>query len=148
MTTRFNKLTNKAIPPSTINRNLIELGYTIKRPKIKPLLTERHKLKRIEFCTQNIDRNWNNVIFSDESTFQLSSNSKKVRSKHRVIMQSPKYVTKVMVWGSISQRGKSVLKICDSNVNSESYINIIDECLLPTMDILYPEGYVFLCVTG
>lgn len=143
LTTRFNQLTNKVISPSTINRNLIELGYTMKTPKIKPLLNERHKLQRLAFCNENLGRNWNNVVFSDEATFQLSSNSKKVRSKRQVVKQSPKFIPKVMVWGSISARGKSVLKICDSNVNSDTYINIIDECLAPTMDVLYPDGFLF-----
>ena len=35
----------------------------------KPLLTENHVEKRNAWARANIDRNWNNVVFSDEASF-------------------------------------------------------------------------------
>jgi hypothetical protein len=43
-----------------------------------PILTEKNKMKRLEYC--NIHKNdlFTNVIFSDESKFEIFANSKKI----------------------------------------------------------------------
>ena len=35
----------------------------------KPLLSAKHIQNRLDFAEANIDRDWSNVIFSDEATF-------------------------------------------------------------------------------
>ena len=36
---------------------------------VKELLTDEHKLYRLAFAESNVDRKWDRVIFTDESTF-------------------------------------------------------------------------------
>jgi len=36
---------------------------------VKELLTDEHKLYRFAFAESNVDRKWDRVIFTDESTF-------------------------------------------------------------------------------
>jgi hypothetical protein len=45
-----------------------------------------------------------------------------------------------MIWGAISMRGKT-LYLGSGSVNSSKYVSILNECLLPTMEALYPDGF-------
>jgi len=36
---------------------------------VKELLTDEHKLYRLAFAESNVDRKWDRVVFTDESTF-------------------------------------------------------------------------------
>ena len=40
---------------------------------MKGLLTDEHKLYCIAFAESNVDRQWDRVMFSDESTFSSAS---------------------------------------------------------------------------
>ena len=46
-----------------------------------------------------------------------------------------------MVWGAISSRGTTTLSLSKGSVNAEKYQDILNEHL-PSLDILYPDGYV------
>ena len=40
---------------------------------MKELLTDEHKLYRLAFAESNVDRKWDRVIFTDESTFTFAN---------------------------------------------------------------------------
>ena len=84
----------------TIRRRLIENEYVYKFPIKKPLLTENHK-KRLEWCIENSNRNWNNIIFSDESAIKINGFIKKkwIKKDTQVIEMTIKYPLKVNIWG-------------------------------------------------
>ena len=50
----------------TIKRTLNRLSYTKKKAIKKPLLTDKHKVARKNWCIDNKSRSWKNVVFSDE----------------------------------------------------------------------------------
>ncbi|RWS00061.1 hypothetical protein B4U79_19191, partial [Dinothrombium tinctorium] len=103
---------------TTIWRNLRLAGYCKWVPKTIPLLTDAHKSKR--FYRHKV-REW---------------------GKSRPEKGTPKHGLQIMVWSGISCRGATPLKVAMGSVNSDVYQDILGEFLLPSMSILYPEGYV------
>ena len=53
---------------STIGRALRALDMVRKMPAAKPLLTQRHKERRLAWCQANQQRDWGKVVFTDEAT--------------------------------------------------------------------------------
>ena len=62
----------------TVRRRLHEAGGKYINEISKPLLTENHWEKRLQWAKKHQNFNWNQVIFTDESTFQLFPQKKKV----------------------------------------------------------------------
>jgi hypothetical protein len=48
-----------------------------------------------------------------------------------------------MVWGCFAYYGTGVLEAVAGTMNSDSYINIIDNALLPSADLWFPQGQWF-----
>ena len=65
----------------TVRKRVQDAGYRYGKPLKKPLLSDRHIKKRLEFANTNLDRDWTRVIFADESTFRLHCTTKRVRIK-------------------------------------------------------------------
>ena len=103
------------VSASTIRRRLFAGGLKSRRPAKKPLLTAKNVRDRIAFCRKY--RNWTadeweNVLFSDESTFsQFYAFSRHVRrpvgKRHdpKYCISSVTQYAKLMVWGSFSGKG-------------------------------------------
>lgn len=140
---RLKDLGHPQVSRFTIGRELKNINIDRFRPLIKPLLTEKHIDERLKFCRENRDTDWTKVIFSDESSFQLYSNKQLMLGKERAIIGRPKFPPKFMVWGAISIRGTSPLKLCTRTMDSGEYILTLEQFLLPTMDTLYPDKFIF-----
>ena len=57
----------------TARRRLNEAGAGYNRPMSKPLLTERHRKNRLRWAQHHKATDWNQVIFSNETTVRLNS---------------------------------------------------------------------------
>lgn len=55
----------------TIANRLHETKYDYKQAINKPLLTHKHKEKRLEWANNKINYDWDNVVFSDETSYCL-----------------------------------------------------------------------------
>ena len=71
---------------------------------------------------------WNNIIFSDEKSFQLSKHDGRIRVYRRPnerfarpCIQEIGERRSIMVWGAISTEGKSDLLLMNGNVNAQVY---------------------------
>ena len=53
----------------TIISRLRAAGLRAQHAAVKELLTDKHKLYRLALAESNVDRKWDTVIFTDESTF-------------------------------------------------------------------------------
>lgn len=53
----------------TIRRHLLANKVKYQSTLEKPMLSEKHVEKRVAWAKENLDRNWSNVIFSDEFSF-------------------------------------------------------------------------------
>ena len=52
----------------TLISRLKEAGLRARHAAVKEILADENKLYRLAFAESNVDRNWDRVIFSDEST--------------------------------------------------------------------------------
>lgn len=130
------------VSKSTISRALKSAGYQKWTPKPIPMLTEIQKFKRVQWCQENLNRNWENVIFTDESTFQFHSNYLKVWAKDRPQKMTPKHGPSAMIWGGISMRGKTSLKLVTKTIKAVDYQDILEECCISDMNMLFPDGWI------
>ena len=68
--TIFNLAGVQEISRATRNRVLKKVSYVTK-PIKKPLLTPRHKVKRLGWCKKYMKLDFSNVVFTDESRVTL-----------------------------------------------------------------------------
>jgi hypothetical protein len=125
----------------TIYRNLKDSGIFHFVPKKVPLLTEKHIRDRLAWCEKYKNFNWENVVFTDESTFQLFRDVCKEWARKRPTKMVAKYSPKFMIWGGISMRGKTEIHIVEGSIDSEYYQTILNENMIVEMNILYPDGW-------
>jgi len=130
------------IDPSTVRRRLRESGGTYGPPLKKPLLTDKHREQRLIWARQHQHFNWDNVIFTDEKTFKLKKNGRKVWRFPGVtkIVRTVKYPLKLHVWGCFSKQGFGKLITFRHNLTGDFMCDIYENCLLPTAYRQFPEG--------
>lgn len=64
----------RPVTAQTVRRRLRAVGLNARRPYRGPILTPRHRQARLQWARQHLNwrrRDWNDVIFSDESRFRL-----------------------------------------------------------------------------
>lgn len=121
----------------------------------KPLLTDRHRNVRLEWARQRKDwtvSDWNSIIWSDESKFNLFGNDGRVFVRRRVgeellpecIQQTVKFGGgNVMVWGCISCDGIGPIAKVEGRMCGKDYIQLLSTSLLPYMQSMGSD-YVFM----
>jgi hypothetical protein len=126
----------------TIRRYLNSSGYLKLMPKPIPMMTAKHIENRLNWCLRHQDFDWERVVFTDESYFEYNRNKIPLWSKKKPQIMTPKRSPAIMIWGGIGLRGTTPLSIGTGHINSHKYIDILNENLIPTMEVLYPEGYI------
>lgn len=95
---------------------------------------------------------WNKVIFSDESKFDVCVGDMRrrvIRSKQEAfhkdcLKRVVKFPHGQMVWGCMSARGLGRLSFIKGTVNAQKYQELLETSLLPSTQDLYPDGdFVF-----
>ncbi|KAF2887961.1 hypothetical protein ILUMI_18212, partial [Ignelater luminosus] len=61
---------------NSIRRRLQEGQIRHRKPAKKIMLNEDHRVARVNFAQQNLNRDWSRVIFLNEKTFSSSQESK------------------------------------------------------------------------
>lgn len=122
------------VSPRTVRRRLNEAELQSLPPLMKPLLTRRHMNNRLLWAKQNKDRNWNNVIFTDESSIKLFSAPRRVWRRRGEVVKYPsvKHSIKVHIWGCFSERGFGAIHLFTTNLNAKKMCSIYENYLLPT----------------
>ena len=95
-------------------------------------MTPESKQKRVSFCKHHLDMNtcWNNIIFSDESWFELGM-SRQYVWRHfidygdDVCIAKKAHPEKIMIWGAVGYNYKSPLIFIDGQINGDYYLNNI-----------------------
>ena len=112
VTRRFHvKLTS-----ATIRRYIrIALQWSVVRTKYGPMISDQNKVKRVFFAKMCLDAkdDFDNVIWTDESSVQLRRHSHIMRvkvGKERFLKPAANHTVKVHVWAGISKMGAT--KIC------------------------------------
>lgn len=130
---------------STVRRRLISRGLMARVPLLRIPLTQNHRRLRLQWAHQHQQwqAEWQQVVFSDESRFNLQHHDGRIRvRRHRGERDLPECILQrhsgqtpgVMVWGAISYHGRSRLIRIDGNLNSDRYIR----------EVVQPEVIPFL----
>ena len=138
-----NNLAKKGVRISsrTVRRRLNEKGLHYGNTTKKPLLKQVHVEKRLQWATENVDRDWSNVIFTDEATFRFHSRINRIwkRRGEIKVVRTVKHSTKVNLYGCFSARGFGKLIIFKGNLNASKMVKIYKNGLLPSARTMFGE---------
>lgn len=131
----------------TILRCRIQLGWTFRGSAYCQLIREANKEKRLLWARENLDDNFDDVIWTDESSIQMESHRRhscrkigqRPRNKPR-----PKHPTKVHVWAGISKRGCTQIVIFEGIMDAVLYTGILEQSLIPFIKETYPDHHRFM----
>ena len=141
----------RTISRITVRNRLREHGISCYRPYRGVLPTPRHCQQRRQWAANERGRQWHNVVFSDESRFNLSGADGRVRVYRRRNERYARNCTVgynrfggggVMVWAAINRNFKSDLIVINVNLTASRYINrIIRPVIVPMF--LQRQGLTF-----
>ncbi|UYV74829.1 Transposase [Cordylochernes scorpioides] len=131
----------------TISRRLVANGLHSWRPLRRLPLTPPNRRQHLEWCRARSTwmTEWHRVVFSDESRFCLSSDSRRVRVwRRRGERSNPAAIVKrptvrqrgIMVWGAIAYDSRSPLLRIQGNMTAQRYV---DDVLRP-VTLPYLQG--------
>ncbi|GFX00548.1 transposable element Tcb1 transposase [Trichonephila clavipes] len=120
---------NVSVCPKTVRGRLPEIGLRGCKARPKPLLTEYQRKRRSTWPREHslwTVKDWERVIFSDESQFCISGNQSSTYVRRRTheefspqcLKPTVKYPTKEMVWGCMSSHGVGRLHIVSGTVKA------------------------------
>lgn len=136
------------VSASTIRRALNASGLHGRVPRKKPCISNANRLKRLTFAKNHLNTAqtfWDNVIFSDESKFEIFGSKRRNKvwrsSNSELLPQNLTATVKhgggsVMVWGCMSAAGTGNLVFIESTMNSKDYLAILQNNLLPSVQKL------------
>jgi len=77
----------------------------------KSLLNEKHVTKRLAWARENIDRDFSNVIFTDECSIWARCTFKRAwsTSRNKIVERTVKHGVKVHLWGCFSKQGFDIV---------------------------------------
>jgi transposase len=147
-----------SVSKATVRRCLLKNKLKCHIKAKKPLLTERHKAKRMEFVSKFSHYSffdWKDVIWSDECKFALTNtNNREYYWKRRSDPLQDAHVKKtlkfgggsIMAWACITSKGVGRIVRINGIMNAEKYIDILEEGLIGTMEDheLLPSSSLFM----
>lgn len=134
------------LSPTSISRRLKASRAKKVRCYGKPVLSENHKIARLNFAMKHSRANWSKYIFSDEVCIQLFGNTVQVWSwpDDQYIYCKPKKSPSRMFWACFDINGVSNLVEVKGRVNSEKYCDILQHTLLPFMQQQDRQNHFFI----
>jgi transposase len=129
----INETLNINISCSTIYRLRKQLGFRPVHYRRRAIVSDSAKRKRLQHCLDNIDNDWKNIIFTDESMF-IATDEREIIWKRpgSAMIEKPveEYPAKFMVWGGIWWEGKTELCFIDGTVDAKKYQDILARYLV------------------
>ena len=133
---------NAPVSGHTIRRRLSERDLCCRRPARRPMLTARHRQQRLQWAQQRLNwnwRQWQNVLFTDESRYCTSQADGRIRvwrrrnqryAANNVLEHNTWGGPSVMIWGAIGLNRRLGPVIFQNigpgrgnGVNAQRYIN-------------------------
>lgn len=145
----------KIVHPQTIRNVLHSANIHGRAARKKPFISEKNRLKRLEFAKAYITKPmefWRRVIFSDESKFNLfgSDGKRFVWRKPNTELHSKnlKATVKhggghVMVWGCMSSDGVGNITFIEGTMTAKSYIDVLQDNLSESSNKLGLDGLYY-----
>ena len=143
----YNSSTFEKCSVRTVQRNLHLLGFKRRAVRKAINISAVNRRRRVYWCrtklTWTVDSEWKKVIFSDEMMINLKPDGQlKVwrKANERWRPECLGYVAgrvntnlKIMVWGCICYSGVGMLSFIDGNMNTQKYIQTLDDYLWPSV---------------
>lgn len=139
----------------TIRRRLCEANLYGRVSRKVPLLKKQNVKARLAFAKKYehwTEREWKNVLFSDETTINMiNSDGKQYVRRPPNKEMDPKYTKKVVkhgggnikVWGCFSGLGVGPVRKIEGNMDKYQYKNILEETMLPYAEQNLPVIWTF-----
>jgi transposase len=127
----------KPVSSSTVRRALNKNGLHGRVPRKKPYISATNRVKRLNFAKshlKDLQTSWNNIIFSDESKFEIFGTKNRCKiwrtPNSELLPQNLLSTVKhgggsLMVWGCMSAAGPGNLVFVESIMNSRDYLQIL-----------------------
>ncbi len=130
----------------TIARIRNELGWTSTTARYCQAIRDANKEKRLDWCKKHIDEKetFEDVIFTDKSTFQLECHRRKCFRKKktpRKLKYQHKHPPKVHVWAGISKEVATQILLFSGIMNATKYGDILAAALVPFICEKYPDHH-------
>ena len=119
---------------TTILRNCRQLGWVYRGSAYCQLIRNENKHKRLEWARANLDNNFDDVIWSEESSIQLDCHKQyccRKEGKKPCPKPRPKHPTKVHVWAGINKKGATRICIFEGTMDATLYCEILRRTFLP-----------------
>lgn len=152
VTSEFQASTGVAACPNTVRNELHSMGFRGSAAAHKPLISPANAKHRMEWCKERkswtVDR-WKSILWSDESCFSLFGSDGRVWVWRKIgerflsdcIIPTVKFGGgSVMVWGCFSWFGLGPLVVVSGTMTAVSYINILNDYALPTLQRYAENG--------
>ncbi|GFU71750.1 transposable element Tc1 transposase [Trichonephila clavipes] len=138
----------RSVSAEMVRRVLRRAGYNGRVARKRPLIGKRNRVKRLKFAKEQIlkpQQFWNEVIFSDESMFNIfGSDGRRMVWRKPNTSHHPKHTIptvkhgggSVMVWGCTAASGVGKLVFIDGILHKMAYLNILQNNLKESADKL------------
>src|SRR5579859_5712289 len=147
-------ITNSAVSTSTIRRRLHEDHIQKWRAVERALLTEKHASKHLKWAREHCNftrEDWEHMVWSDECAVQKDSDGRQVwifRHQNKHENYDPKNIQGrekggrlfQMIWGCFAGSKSGPIVFIDGTVNTDVYIAVLQDNLLPFIDTLVADG--------
>jgi transposase len=140
-----NKRLRISLSDSSIRRYAARAQLKWKKPVRKPILSELHKQKRLQWALAHRNTDWNRWVFSDESSIDIygSTYGQRVPAHEIVIQERPKFPLKVHCWWAISAHTNFSPYIFTENLTAELYLTILHSRVPTIQQWPIARGWVF-----
>lgn len=130
--------------PRTVARRLDQVGLRARCARRKPLLSARNIKRRLQYASEYLDHNWDNVLFTDEKKWKLHGSDGKTLVRRRdgeafnkecVIPTVKHGGGSVMTWGCFSRNGPGMIVLVaeKSSFKKEDYLLILQNGVIPSL---------------
>ena len=143
-TSTSNELFRGQVSAQTVRRRLHAFNIRARRPYVGPILRRNHRQLRLLWAQQHLrwtQRQWNQIMFSDESRYNLSSADGRVRVWRRTgerfadacVVEKDRFGGgSCMVWGGILGNQKTDLIVVRGTLTARRYVDdIVTPAVLP-----------------
>lgn len=146
---------NLPITGRAVRYRAVRAGLMSRRPAKKPLISKKNMNKRLKFAIDHVNwsvKKWNNILFSDESKFNIigsdgmqtvrrpTGNRLDCRYCHKTVKHGG---GNIMVWGCFSYNGVGPLHLIEGIMNAQGYKTILNDIMLPHAEEKMPLRWTF-----
>ena len=154
ITAEIQDITKKPLSLSTIQRALHMEGYAGRVGLRKPFVNDKNRHIRLKWSRERLpwDDEWNQIIWSDESRYELFGSKRRQwvwrhpeqRTDDNCLVPTFKSTQKsVMVWGCFTRFGVGPLVRLEGRIKAVDYIKVLETYLVPFIKSLDGETHIF-----